>query len=383
MKKNRVLLIDDQAIVAEAVKKMVESQSDIAFHYCQDPLEALAMAKEIEPTVILQDLIMPQLDGLDLLRRFRNEKSTSEVPMIVLSGKEEPQIKAEAFALGANDYIVKLPDEVELLARIRYHSAAYIRLQERNEAYSQLKESQMRINADLTDAAAYVKALLPPPMQDQVKTAWRYIPSSKVGGDAFGYHWIDSEHFAFYLLDVCGHGVGAALLSISAMNVLRSSSLLAADFCNPSQVLEALNRTFQMESHHNMFFTLWYGVYNVSKREITYSSAGHPPAVLFENVKKPILLKENALAIGAMPNTKFQNATLTLKESVNRLYLFSDGVFELIRGDGSVLTFQEFLEVLTQVSHKENDLELLLQFAASILKERPYHDDYSIVKFEF
>ena len=105
-----VLLVDDQAIIGEAVRRMLAAESDIEFHHCSDPTQALATANAIRPTVILQDLVMPDVDGLTLVKFFRANPATRDVPMIVLSSKEEPAIKAEAFALGANDYVVKLPD---------------------------------------------------------------------------------------------------------------------------------------------------------------------------------------------------------------------------------------------------------------------------------
>ena len=108
----KVLLVDDQAIIAEAVKRMLADQPDIELHYCSDPTKAISIANEMHPTVILQDLVMPEVDGLMLVRYFRANPSTKDVPLIVLSTKEEPKIKAEAFSLGANDYLVKLPDKV-------------------------------------------------------------------------------------------------------------------------------------------------------------------------------------------------------------------------------------------------------------------------------
>ena len=121
-----VLLIDDQPMIGEAVRRMLAGEPDIAFNYCRDATKALAEAARIKPTVILQDLVMPDIDGLTLVKNFRANEATKETPMIVLSTKEDPAVKAEAFALGANDYIVKLPDRLELLARIRYHSKGYI-----------------------------------------------------------------------------------------------------------------------------------------------------------------------------------------------------------------------------------------------------------------
>lgn len=136
-----VLLVDDQAMIGEAVRRMLATEQDIDFHYCQDPTQAIKMANKISPTVILQDLVMPEIDGLLLVRYFRANPTTHEVPLIVLSSKEEPIIKAEAFALGANDYMVKLPDRLEVIARIRYHSKGYINLLERNEAFEQLERA--------------------------------------------------------------------------------------------------------------------------------------------------------------------------------------------------------------------------------------------------
>src|SRR5262249_18741542 len=130
-----VLLVDDQAIIGESVRQVVAGETDMEFHFCQDPTKAIELANTVQPTVILQDLVMPQIDGLQLLKFFRANKATRLTPMIVLSSKEEPVIKAQAFSLGANDYLVKLPDRVELVARIRYHSRGYIALLERNEAY--------------------------------------------------------------------------------------------------------------------------------------------------------------------------------------------------------------------------------------------------------
>ncbi len=142
-----VLLVDDQAMIAEAVRRCLEDAEDIDFHYCSDPTKAVKMATELRPTLILQDLVMPEVDGLMMVRFFRANPVTSQVPIIVLSTKEEPEIKSQAFATGANDYIVKLPDKIELIARIRYHSQAYIYQKQRDEAFKALQESQQRLAA--------------------------------------------------------------------------------------------------------------------------------------------------------------------------------------------------------------------------------------------
>ena len=140
-----VLLVDDQAMVGEAIRRALANQPHIDFHYCANPTDALRIAGQIKPTVILQDLVMPGVDGLTLVRQYRAEPTTRDIPIIVLSTKEEPAVKGEAFAAGANDYLVKLPDKIELIARIRHHSKAYLNQVQRDEAYRALRESQQQL----------------------------------------------------------------------------------------------------------------------------------------------------------------------------------------------------------------------------------------------
>ncbi|WP_421047272.1 diguanylate cyclase [Paraburkholderia sp. A1RI-2L] len=140
-----VLLVDDQAIVAEAVRRALSSEREIDFHYCAYPDQAVRMAEQVRPTVILQDLVMPGTDGLTLVRAYRANDATRDVPIIVLSTKEEPAIKSAAFASGANDYLVKLPDSVELIARVKYHSRSYVNMLQRDEAYRALRRSQQEL----------------------------------------------------------------------------------------------------------------------------------------------------------------------------------------------------------------------------------------------
>src|SRR5437762_5811632 len=141
----KVLLIDDQAMIGEAVRRALADQADIEFHYCIDSAAAVATVAQIKPTIILQDLVMPGVDGLALVRLYRADPATQDIPIIVLSTKEEPAVKSEAFALGVNDYLIKLPDKIELIARIRCHSKAYSNLLQRNEAHRALAEMNVEL----------------------------------------------------------------------------------------------------------------------------------------------------------------------------------------------------------------------------------------------
>jgi len=147
-----VLLVDDQLLIGESIRRMLVGQENIDFHYCASAHDALAVAKEVKPTVILQDLVMPGVDGMELVHQYRASPATRNTPIIVLSAREEASVKREAFKAGANDYLIKLPDEIELIARIQHHSRSYLNQLQRDDAYRALRESQrqlMEVNFEL------------------------------------------------------------------------------------------------------------------------------------------------------------------------------------------------------------------------------------------
>jgi DNA-binding response OmpR family regulator len=164
-----ILLVDDQPFVAEVLQRFLADDPKLVLHYCPNPADAVEVANRIRPTVILQDLVMPGVDGLAIVGRFRANPTTKDTPIIVLSSKEDPQTKSLAFSLGANDYLVKLPDKLEVVARLRYHSNACLQRLQLEEAFRALRESQQQLlesnaallasNQQLGEALSQVKAL--------------------------------------------------------------------------------------------------------------------------------------------------------------------------------------------------------------------------------
>ncbi|TIH13014.1 response regulator [Marinifilum sp. JC120] len=382
--KINVLLIDDQPMVGEAVRRMLEGEEDIDFHFVSDPTKAIPTAEALQPTVILQDLVMPEIDGMTMVKFMRVNSKLKDIPLIVLSTKEEPATKAEAFALGANDYLVKLPDRIELLARIRYHSKGYINLLQRNEAYEQLRESRDEMRKELAVAADYVTSLLPDPVKEgNIQADWRFIPSASLGGDSFGYHWLDDEHFAMYLLDVCDHGVGSALLSVSAMNVLRSQTLPDTDFLKPDEVLTSLNDSFQMDQQNNLYFTMWYGIYRKSDRTLTFSSGGHPPALLI-SAGETQQLRTPGMIVGGMPDMTYTSDSVIV-EPGSRFFLYSDGVYELKKvSDGKMWEFEEFSGFMKGTAGElGKPIDQLIDHTRQLQGGELYEDDFSMVEFVF
>lgn len=384
--KIRVLLVDDQAIVGAGVQRMLESNPEIEFHFCQNPKEALKTAIEVKPAIILQDLVMPDIDGMTLLRFYKGHPELKDVPVVVLSSKEEATTKAEAFGKGAHDYLVKLPDKVELIARIRYHANSYIHLLQRNAAYHALDESKKALQKELDKAARYVTSLLPKEMTTgDIQTHWRFVPSAQLGGDTFGHFEIDDDHFAFFLLDVSGHGIGAALMSVSAMNVLRGQSLPNTDFKDPVAVAQGMNKAFQMEDHNDLYFTLWYGVFQKSTRKLDYIGCGHPPALLLREDKSYEELRADNFFIGGLPFFPYEKKSTVLEPNVN-LYLFSDGVFEIINKDDRNLMWSDkemHAMLAANYGGEKSEIDILNEFVHEYSGLEILDDDFSMIRITF
>ncbi|MBN3807065.1 diguanylate cyclase [Paraburkholderia sp. Ac-20336] len=230
-----VLLVDDQAIIAEAVRLALAGEPGVDFHYCASPEEAVQCAETTRATVILQDLVMPGTDGLTLVRQYRQNPATRDMPIIVLSTKEEPLVKSAAFAAGANDYLVKLPDRIELIARIRYHSRSYLNLLQRDEAYRALRQSQQQLLATNLELQRLTHSdgltgLSNRRYLDQYLTAeWRRGARDKTG---LGFLMIDVDNFKAYN-DTYGHVAGDEVLKSVAHTIescLGRASDLAARF---------------------------------------------------------------------------------------------------------------------------------------------------------
>lgn len=375
-----VLLVDDQAIVGEAVRRMLVELPDIDFHFCSNPFEAIEMALKVKPTVILQDLVMPEIDGLSLVKFFRASSATRDTPIVVLSSTEEPVVKAKAFSIGANDYLVKLPDKLELIARIRYHSQAYMHLLERNEAFDALAISEKRMAEEMQTGAKYVASLIPAPITTPVQVDWRFIPSAELGGDSLGYFALDEERFVFFLLDVTGHGLASALLGVSICNLLRARALAGADLAKPSQVLTALNRSFKMEDQEGRTFTMWYGVFEHTTRKLTYCGGGHPSALLYRgSTGAPIELESLNPGIGMFEWDDFEESEVEVPKN-SRLFLYSDGAFEIHKSDGGTWTFREFLQFISQPdSAEEHIMDSLIRHVRTMKGGKTLDDDFSIM----
>ncbi len=381
-----LLVVDDDRMNRDMLTQRLERQG-YTISVAENGRQALELVKSKDFDLILLDILMPEMNGYQVLEHLKEDKAARHIPVIMVSALDEIDSVVQCIEIGAEDYLAKPFDPILLRARIGA-SLEKKRLRDQEQLYYHaLLESQKRLAAELLEAASYVKSLLPPPLTGEIRTEWRFIPSTQLGGDSFGYHWLDEEHFVMYLLDVCGHGVGAALLSVSVMNVLRAQSLPSTDFRDPSGVLNGLNEAFQMENQNNMYFTIWYGVYNKTKRQIVYSSGGHPPAILLTGptAEKARVehLRVPGLVVGSMPKVSYRSAACNL-ETFTKLYIFSDGAYEITQANGLMLKFDEFVKALALPSPRGiPDVDRIVRYVQELSGSNSFEDDVSILQLMF
>jgi sigma-B regulation protein RsbU (phosphoserine phosphatase) len=250
-----------------------------------------------------------------------------------------------------------------------------------NQMISDLTHTQKELQSELSEASIFVFSILPEPIKSDITVEWRFIPSRELGGDAFGYHYIDDENLAIYLIDVAGHGVGAALLSVSVVNIMRTQSLTGTNFHNPSEVFFSLNQVFQMDNHGDKFFTVWYGVLNKKTLELKYSCAGHPPAFLvrklLNNMKEIQKIGTRNNFIGFLPNIKYESKSFQMQKG-DSLYIYSDGLSELLDENNKLISEDEFIQSISEFDDRSID-ELLINLRDK-QKNHTFTDDCSIIK---
>ena len=246
-------------------------------------------------------------------------------------------------------------------------------------------ERSRELSRDLEKASSYLLSLLPAPIEKGlVLTSWRFQPSTQLGGDAFGYYWLEADSFVFYLMDVSGHGVGAAMHSVAVLNVLRQRALPNVDFTDPGAVLSSLNDRFQMDAHDGMYFTMWYGVYRVAARTLFFSTAGHHPAYLIQPDRSTTIpLGMPDLMIGAVPDVAYavQRAAVCPGSTV---HLFSDGVFEIVTNEQQQWGLADFLPHLVAPDiGGVSDAERLYRLVKAQTRGGVFDDDFSLLTVAF
>jgi len=361
-----------------------------------DGQDAWEKFQEIDPAIIITDWQMPNMDGVELIRNIRADKEDVTYHYtILLTSRSEMKDLVEGLESGADDFVAKPFDKDELRVRV----AGGVRIveleHELEEQNSKLEASNQRMKESLLSAAKIQQSFLPATELTigGVQFAHRYLPCDELAGDTLNILPLDDRYVAIYNIDVSGHGVPAALLSVHLSRILTrlrgpDKILLKTQEdgtrapVSPAKVLKKLNRRFMCDASNEQYFTMNYGVLDLKERRLRYSSAGHPGPVIVSKGEMKIL-QAMPPAVGFIPDPEFQEATLDLSAG-DRLLFYTDGVYEVMNKEGEEYGEERFAEEFAKAVDQplKKSLQSLIFAARKWCGGEPFDDDVSLMAIE-
>lgn len=357
---------------------------------------AVEIARREQPDLILSDVMMPRMDGYAVCQLLKQDPATAEIPVIFLSGQTRTEDKIQGLDVGAADYIAKPFDKREVVARVR----AQLRIGQLTRmvmaANKHLEEKQAHLDEALAAAATIQQSLTPraAPSIPDVGFAWRVTPCEQVGGDIFNVHRVDRDHVAFYMLDVCGHGVPAAMITVSVCQTLAPQAGVTKrvpgsdpgrdyDVAAPGEVIRALDREYPFERFER-HFTICYALLDIRSGELTYGNAGHPAPVLLRANGSVEVLPVGGTIVGlGMPELEMEGRCRL--GPGDRLFLYTDGIVEQQDEFGTFFGDKRFHELLS--AHAGDSLDATCeQVVEAVIAHAPDaqpQDDISLLGVEF
>jgi sigma-B regulation protein RsbU (phosphoserine phosphatase) len=384
-----ILVVDDDEMNRDMLSRRL-ARSGYAVTLAKDGLEALQRIDEQPFDLVLLDVMMPGMDGLQVLEQVRRTKSRSELPIVMATAKDASDDLVHALKLGANDYVTKPLDFPVVLARVQTQLSL-------RKARKELEAAHERMRRELQAAAKVQQALIPShrPRIRGASFTWSYLPCTELAGDILDVFSLGERQAGLYLLDVSGHGVASALLSVSVSRALspRTAGSLLHDphgpespeqrYLSPARVAARLNERFPMDSRTGQYFTFLYGVLDLETNQLRYAAAGHPGPLQVPRAGSALHHKGEGLPIGWFPNASYEERIVSLAPG-DRLYFYSDGLPEAESLEGSFFGAPRLAETLERLRDRslEESVDALVGELRSWCGDKGPADDVSLVALE-
>ncbi|MES5942589.1 MULTISPECIES: SpoIIE family protein phosphatase [unclassified Bacillus cereus group] len=374
-----ILIVDDNPVnifVIEKILKQAGYQDLVSLNSAQELFEYIQFGEDSsrhnEIDLILLDIMMPEIDGLEVCRRLQKEEKFKDIPIIFVTALEDANKLAEALDIGAMDYITKPINKVELLARMR----VALRLKSELNWH---KEQEENLRNELDLATQVQRNLLSSPLrEDHIKIEASYLPSFKLAGDMYYWYKIDENRYGIILLDVMGHGISASLVCMFISSVLRETIKSLID---PELVIKDLNKYMTLLHNENdnipYYFTAIYLVVDTEKRTIEYVNAGHPSGYVLVDEANVVELNRGSCAVGFFDEIKVKKTVIPFEKNA-QILLFTDGVLEAIANDE--FESEEKLRAFTE--RKWGDLEEEIEGFYREEQKKTQSDDMCLIMIQ-
>lgn len=392
----RLLIADDNPPSRMLLAKLLEKLGYEVF-MASDGKEAWNILLQNNINFVITDWLMPVMDGLALCKKIRDTNFDHYVYIVMLTSKDEKSEMIEGLEAGADDFIVKPFDKDELYVKIRAGERILQLEKNIDEQNKKLKEAYTIMKNDLEAAAKIQSSLLPKSdaIISGIEFDWLYTPAAYIAGDIFNYFWLVDDYIAFYLLDVAGHGIPSALLSVTLSRYLSpndhqnnplkniKSTPPYYDITQPKDIISSLNKRFQADDDSMQYFTMLYGIINANTGQIKFTQAGHPSPIIVKTDGTASLIGSGGFPVGIFPEASYDQHEINLK-SGDRFILYSDGITECPNDKNERFSTDRLVDIVRK------NQKLPLHNVISDVKEclgvwnggKEFDDDISLLAFE-
>jgi sigma-B regulation protein RsbU (phosphoserine phosphatase) len=372
----KLLVVDDNEMNRDMLSRRL-ARRGYSVSTAEDGYKALELIDAETFDVVLLDIMMPGIDGFQVLEKIRETRAAADLPVIMATAKEGSEDIVRALKMGANDYVTKPLDFPVVLARVQTQLS--------------LKKSK----EDLEAAARFQHSLLPEssPDTDKATFAWLYEPCTELGGDSLSVFPIDGDHICMYLLDVSGHGVPSALLSVSVTYSLSARASLGSLITRPGEaghrisapkdVAGRLNELYPMASNNNHYFTLAFGILDLVEKRLHCVTAGHPGPALVRPGQSGQIFDTPNLPVGMIAGASYDDIVIDLAPG-DRLYFYSDGLVEAADSEGEEFGKDRILTAAEASLEQslEQSLHTIVEQVTEWQGHKNFDDDLSILAVE-
>lgn len=392
--KEKILIVDDSEEIRLLLKRFLGS-AGYDIDEAVNGEEALHLVEKAKPDLILLDIVMPGIDGFRVCEMIKEQSPPVDAPVIFLSAKTDAADKVRGLEIGGADYITKPFDRAEVLARVANQLKIRRLTGELMRTNVELTRKQKSLDEDLEAAAGIQKSLLPRAMPDMnnLSLAWRFLPSQMIGGDIFNVFRLDEDHVGLYMIDVSGHGVPSALVTVSVSQTLepdkgqmtkkKRRAPPGYQIMPPGVVLRDLDREYPIE-RFGKYFTIIYMIIDINGGTLTYSNAAHPPPVILHRDGTTELLDVGGTIIGLDGIVPFDQDERTLRDG-DKVILYTDGVVEYENENGEFFGEGRFFSLLGDL--KDEGIEKLLDGIVTSISRfgngATVRDDITLVAIEY